>query len=81
MIGTSVIKKLKLPDLKILNLNIERISSIMILEITLDEHISCRDHIRTVESKIAKNIILLNYARQVLTEASLIPIFTSILIM
>ena len=47
----------------------------------LDEHINCRDHIRTVESKIAKNIILLNYARQVLTEASLIPIFTSILIM
>ena len=37
----------------------------------LDEHISLRDYERTVESKIAKNIGLLQRARQVLTEASL----------
>ena len=37
----------------------------------LDEHISLRDYERTVESKIAKNIGLLQGARQVLTKASL----------
>ena len=50
----------------------------------LDEHISLRDYERTVESKIAKNIGLLQRARQVLTEASLetaFPILAHIWIM
>ena len=37
----------------------------------LDEYISWRDHLRTAESKIEKNIYLLHQARQVLTETSL----------
>ena len=48
----------------------------------LNEHISWRDHIKTVEPKIAKKI---HRARQVLTEVSLkpsnFPIFTRIWIM
>ena len=35
-----------------------------------DEHISWRDHLRTVESKIAKSINLLHQSRQVVTEES-----------
>ena len=37
----------------------------------LDKYISWRDHLRTAESKIEKNIYLLHQARQVLTETSL----------
>ena len=36
-----------------------------------NEHITWSDHIRKLESKIAKNIPLLHRARQLLTEASL----------
>ena len=43
----------------------------------LDENISWRDHIRTVEFKIAKNIHLLHQAGQVLTEASLKTVYFS----
>ena len=47
---------LKLPDLKIENLNIERNSSIKFLGVIFDEHISWRDYLKTVDSKIAKSI-------------------------
>ena len=43
----------------------------------LDEYISWRDHLRTAESKIEKNIYLLHQARQVLTETSLKTIDSS----
>ena len=66
---------LKLPDLKIETLNIERNCSTKILGAMLDEHISWRGHIRTTESKILKKFGLLNRARQVLTEASLKTIY------
>ena len=56
---------------KIENLNIEKNPSIKFLGVMIDEHISWRDHVRIVESKIAKKIALLHRARQALTEASL----------
>ena len=68
---------LKLPDLKIENLNIVRNSSIKFLGVMLDEHISWRDYIRTVEFKVAKSISLLHQTRQVLIEASLKTIYFS----
>ena len=49
-----------IPDLKIGSKNIEKTSSIKFLGVMLDEHISWNDHIKTVESKLAKNIGLLN---------------------
>ena len=61
---------LKLPDLKIENLNIVRNSSIKFLGVMLDEHKSWRDYIRTVEFKVAKSIGLLHQTRQALIEAS-----------
>ena len=43
----------------------------------LDEHISWNDHIKTVESKLAKNIGLLNRASYFLNEHSLKTIYFS----
>ena len=55
---------LKLPELKIEILNIERSSSITFLRGMLDEHINLdehmRDRIKIVESKITKDIGLLH---------------------
>ena len=45
--------------------------------VVLGMHISWRDHIRTVESKAVKGIVLLNPARKVLTEVSLKTIYFS----
>ena len=49
-----------IPNLKIGSKNIEKTSSIKFLGVMLDEHISWNDHIKTVESKLTKNIGLLN---------------------
>ena len=43
----------------------------------LDEHISWNDHIKTVESKLAKNIGLLNYASYFLNDLSLKTVYFS----
>ena len=50
---------LKLPDLKIENRNIKSNSSINFLGVILDEHLSWRNHIGTVESKIAEKRCLI----------------------
>ena len=59
--------------------NIERTSSIKFLRVMLDKHISWIDHVRTVESKIAKNIGLLYHVRQFLNEDSLKTLYFSVL--
>ena len=43
----------------------------------LDEHISWIDHIRTVENKIAKNLLLLYRASQFLNEDSFKTVYFS----
>ena len=50
---------LRLPNLKINGFTIERESSIKFLEVWIDENLTWRDHIHTLENKIAKNIGLL----------------------
>ena len=65
--------------MRIESLNVEGNYAIMFLGVMLDKHITWKDHISTVESKIAKNIGLLHRARQVLTEASLKTIHFSII--
>ena len=50
---------LKLPALKIADNNIERKTAMKFLKVMLDEHISWEEHIRIVETKLAKNIGLL----------------------
>lgn len=54
--------QLKLSDLKIENVDDERNSSVKFLEVMLDEHIIWMDGIRTLESKIVKNISLLHFS-------------------
>ena len=59
------------------NKNIEKTSSIKFLGVTLDEHISWNDHIKIVESKLAKSIELLNRTSYFLNEHSLKTIYFS----
>ena len=66
---------LGIPDLKIGSKNIEKTSSINFLGVMLDEHISWKDHIKTVENKFAKNIGLINCASYFLNEHSLKTIY------
>ena len=54
--------QLKLSDLKIENVDDERNSSVKFLEVMLDKHIIWMDGIRTLESKIVKNISLLHFS-------------------
>ena len=51
--------------------------SIKFLGIMLDEHTSWNDHIKTVESKLAKNIGLLNRGSYFLNKHSLKKIYFS----
>ena len=66
---------LKLPALKIADNNIERKTAIKFLGVMLDENISWVEHIRTVETKLAKNIGLLYRAKPLLEEKSLKSIY------
>ena len=51
---------LRLPNLNINGFTIEHDSSIKLLGVSIDENLTCRDHIHTVENKIAKNVGLLH---------------------
>ena len=55
---------LKLPDLKIVNSVLKRQTSIKFLGVMLDENISWKGHIKTVENKLSKSIGLLCNAKQ-----------------
>ena len=65
---------LRLPNLNINGLTVERESSIKFLGVWIDENLEWRDHIHTVENKIAESIGLLyqgkhcfdkNYLKQI----------------
>ena len=68
---------LKLPALKIANREIERTNAIKFLGILLDENIFWKNHIRSVEKKLAKNIGLLYRAKYLLDDSSLKTIYFS----
>ena len=55
---------LKLPDLKIVNNVLKRQTSIKFLGVMLDENISWKEHIKTVENKLSKNNGLFWKAKQ-----------------
>ena len=59
---------LRLPNLNINGLTVERESSIQFLGVWIDENLTWRDHIHTVENKIAKNIELLYQGKHYLNE-------------
>ena len=69
---------MKLPALMTGNNTIERKSSIRFWGVMLDKHISWIDHVRTVESKIAKDIGLLYHVSQFLNEDSLKTLYFSV---
>ena len=66
---------LKLPVLMIGTNNIARKSSIKLLGVMMDEHISWIDNVGTVEDKIAKNVGLLYWVSQFLNEDSLKTVY------
>ena len=68
---------LKLPALKIANWEIERTNAIKFFGILLDENISWKNHIRSVEKKLAKNIGFLYRAKYLLDGSSLKTIYFS----
>ena len=68
---------LKLADLNIVNSVLKRQSSIKLLGVMLDENISWKGHIKTVENKLSKNIGLLCKSKQLLDTESLKSIYFS----
>ena len=62
---------LKLPDIQIANKTIQKMFLIKFLGVMLDENITWKDHIYTIENKIEKNLGLLYRAKQLLNEESL----------
>ena len=58
--------------------NIERTSSIKLLGVLINKHISWIYHVRTVENKIAKNIGLLYRVSQFFNEDSLKTVYFSL---
>ena len=61
---------LKLPALKTADNNIERKTAVKCLGVMLDENISWEEHIRTIETKLAKKIGLLYRAEPLLEQKS-----------
>ena len=61
---------LKLPKLEINTTTIVRESVIKFLGVLLDENLSWKTHINTVENKISKNLGILYKARLVLNQKS-----------
>ena len=74
-----IIKKdnvpLRLPNLNINGLTVERESSIKFLGVWIDENLIWRDHIHNVENKIAKNIGLLYQGKHHLDDKCLKEIY------
>ena len=69
---TKISIPLRLPNLNINGFTIERESSVKFLRVWIDENLTCRDHIHTVEYKIAKNIGLLYQGKHYLDDNCLI---------
>ena len=66
---------LRLPNLNINEVTVERESSIKFLGVWVDENLTWRDHIHTVESKVAKNIGLLYPGKHYLDDKCLKQIY------
>ena len=68
---------LKLPELVMGTKLIKRKRYIKFLRVMIDECINWKDHMRTVENKIAKNLALIYRAKQLLNTSSLKSIYFS----
>ena len=68
---------LKLPSLFINDKEIKRVASIKFLGIMLDEHLTWRNHITTIENKISKNLGLFYKAKRVLNMNALKSLYFS----
>ena len=66
---------LRLPNLNINGLTVECQYSIKFLGVSIDENLIWRDHIHTVENKIAKNIGLLYQGKHYLDDKCLKQIY------
>ena len=66
---------LRLPNLHINGFTVERESSIKFLEVWIDESLTWRNHIHTIENIIAKNIGLLHQGKHYLNDNCLKQIY------
>ena len=66
---------LRHPNLNMNDLTVERESSIKFLKVSIDENLTWRDHVHTVENKIAKNIGFLYQGKYYLDEHCLKQIY------
>ena len=65
---------LLLPRSVIKNHNVERVNSIKFLGVLLDENLSWKDHIKCIENKVTKTLVLLYRAKSFLDKNSLLTL-------
>ena len=65
---------LLLPRSVIKNHNVERVNSIKFLGVLLDENLSWKDHIKYIENKVTKTLVLLYRAKPFLDKNSLLTL-------
>ena len=66
---------LLLPRLQMKKHKVERVKSIKLLGVLLDENLSLKDHIKYIKNKVAKNIGLLYRAKPFLDKNSLLTLY------
>ena len=59
------------------NYDIERVNTMRFLGVLLDDNLSCKEQIKYLENKIAKNIGFINRAKPFLSKESLLPLYYS----
>ena len=65
----------QLPTLKINNYDIERVNTMKLLGVLLDDNLSWKEHIKSLENKIAKNIGLMYRVKPFLDKESLLTLY------
>ena len=66
---------LRLPKLILNNYEIQREGSIRFLGVLLDQHVTCKEHIKLTENNIAKNIGILYKARPYIDKRTLLCLY------
>ena len=66
-----------LPTLKINNHGIERVNTMKVLGVLLDDNLSWKEHIKYLENKIAENLGLMYRAKPFLDKESLLALYYS----
>ena len=68
---------LKLPQMHINNNEIKRVTSTKFLGVIIDENLTFKEHLKTVENKVSKNLGMLYKAKPILDKKSLKALYFS----